>query len=137
MLGFSSLSYPSTPFVDSAIDANCLHCNLPHTVLQTNLYLTPRYPLSSHPKQDFWHLGTCVLVIFSLSFSFKQVSSSFIYLLIYYHVLVVLGVHCDICKHSYNIPYLNSPLHHSPLSSSPIPGKVLTGLIFPCTHMST
>jgi hypothetical protein len=34
----------------------------------------------------------------------------------YYHIIVVLGVHCDIYKSAYIIPWLNSPLHPSPLS---------------------
>jgi hypothetical protein len=28
----------------------------------------------------------------------------------YYHIVVVLGVHCDILKSAYNISWLNSPL---------------------------
>jgi hypothetical protein len=42
----------------------------------------------------------------------------FFVLLFYYHIIVVLGVHCDIYKSSYNISYLNSPLHYSLLSAS-------------------
>jgi hypothetical protein len=41
------------------------------------------------------------------------------------------GVHCGIYKSSYNVSYLNSPLHHSLLFPSlSIPEIVSTGLIF-------
>jgi hypothetical protein len=37
------------------------------------------------------------------------VESSFFLEFLNYHLIVVLGVHCDIYKSSYNIPQLNSP----------------------------
>jgi hypothetical protein len=48
-----------------------------------------------------------------------------------FFIIVVLGVHCDIYKSSYNLLYLTSPppsfsFNHPP----PIPGIVSTGLIF-------
>jgi hypothetical protein len=37
----------------------------------------------------------------------------------YYHIIVVLGVHCDIYKSAYAVSQLNSPLHLSPLKFYP------------------
>jgi hypothetical protein len=37
----------------------------------------------------------------------------------YFFIIVVLGVHCDIYKSSYNISLLNSSFHHSPFSPLP------------------
>jgi hypothetical protein len=67
-----------------------------------------------------------IFVSFSISFN------SLIFCLFYY-IIVVQGVHCDIYRSSYNILYLNSPppsFSFIPPTLTLIPGRVSTCLIF-------
>jgi hypothetical protein len=43
----------------------------------------------------------------------------FFFAFLNYHIIVVLGVYCDIYQSSYNLSSLNLPLHHSPYPSPP------------------
>jgi hypothetical protein len=54
----------------------------------------------------------------------------------FYYIIVVMGVHCDIYKSSYNISWLNSPPpSFSFILLPPIPRIVSTGLIFPFSYV--
>jgi hypothetical protein len=52
---------------------------------------------------------------------------------IYFHIIVVLGVHCDIYKSSY-IKYILLDFTPPPSSFTPLLRIVFTGLLSPCTQ---
>jgi hypothetical protein len=56
----------------------------------------------------------------------------------FFFFFIMLGLHCGVCKSSYNIYHTSiHPLHHSPIIPHPISGTVSAGLIFTFAYMCT